>query len=98
MCETVCVCIWCRLLYPGQMSPWIMSSYGPSFVHTEGYGHALGTSWGVGGPSQLQPRYSECNSDVVCPPKCRCEAGVVECSNLKLTKIPERIPQSTAEL
>lgn len=41
---------------------------------------------------------SECNSDVVCPPKCRCEAGVVECSNLKLTKIPERIPQSTAEL
>uniref|UniRef100_A0A8B9S595 Slit guidance ligand 1 n=1 Tax=Apteryx owenii TaxID=8824 RepID=A0A8B9S595_APTOW len=41
---------------------------------------------------------SECNSDVVCPPKCRCESGVVECSNLKLTKIPERIPQSTAEL
>lgn len=41
---------------------------------------------------------SECNSDVGCPPKCRCESGVVECSNLKLTKIPERIPQSTAEL
>ncbi|XP_059586234.1 slit homolog 1 protein [Alligator mississippiensis] len=41
---------------------------------------------------------SECNSDVVCPPKCRCDAGVVECSNLKLTKIPDRIPQSTAEL
>uniref|UniRef100_A0A8D0H6Q3 Slit homolog 1 protein n=1 Tax=Sphenodon punctatus TaxID=8508 RepID=A0A8D0H6Q3_SPHPU len=41
---------------------------------------------------------SECNSDVVCPPKCRCEAGVVECSNLRLTKIPERIPQATAEL
>lgn len=41
---------------------------------------------------------SECNSDVVCPHKCRCEAGVVECSSLKLTKIPERIPQSTAEL
>uniref|UniRef100_A0A8C3QVE5 Slit homolog 1 protein n=1 Tax=Cyanoderma ruficeps TaxID=181631 RepID=A0A8C3QVE5_9PASS len=41
---------------------------------------------------------SECNSDVVCPPKCRCESGVVECSNLKLTKIPDRIPQSTAEL
>uniref|UniRef100_A0A8C3QV31 Slit homolog 1 protein n=1 Tax=Cyanoderma ruficeps TaxID=181631 RepID=A0A8C3QV31_9PASS len=40
---------------------------------------------------------SECNSDVVCPPKCRCESGVVECSNLKLTKIPDRIPQSTAE-
>lgn len=41
---------------------------------------------------------SECNSDVICPPKCRCESGVVECSNLKLTKIPDRIPQSTAEL
>ncbi|XP_006157460.1 slit homolog 1 protein [Tupaia chinensis] len=41
---------------------------------------------------------SECSSDVVCPHKCRCEASVVECSSLKLTKIPERIPQSTAEL
>uniref|UniRef100_A0A6I8RF58 Slit homolog 1 protein n=1 Tax=Xenopus tropicalis TaxID=8364 RepID=A0A6I8RF58_XENTR len=41
---------------------------------------------------------SECNSDVVCPPKCRCESNVVDCSNLKLTKIPDRIPQSTAEL
>lgn len=41
---------------------------------------------------------SECNSDVVCPHKCRCEAGVAECSSLRLTKIPERIPQSTAEL
>nr|XP_033797142.1 slit homolog 1 protein isoform X1 [Geotrypetes seraphini] len=41
---------------------------------------------------------SDCNNDVVCPPKCRCESNVVECSNLKLTKIPDRIPQSTAEL
>uniref|UniRef100_A0A8C0HK64 Slit guidance ligand 1 n=1 Tax=Chelonoidis abingdonii TaxID=106734 RepID=A0A8C0HK64_CHEAB len=41
---------------------------------------------------------SECSSDVGCPPKCRCEASVVECSNLKLTKLPERIPQATAEL
>lgn len=41
---------------------------------------------------------SECNSDVVCPHKCRCEASVVECSSLKLSKIPERIPQATAEL
>ncbi|KAB0405822.1 hypothetical protein E2I00_013743, partial [Balaenoptera physalus] len=41
---------------------------------------------------------SECNSDVVCPHKCRCEASMVECSSLKLTKIPERIPQATAEL
>ncbi|XP_075790597.1 LOW QUALITY PROTEIN: slit homolog 1 protein [Pelodiscus sinensis] len=41
---------------------------------------------------------SECTSDVSCPPKCRCEAGVVECASLKLTKLPERIPQNTAEL
>lgn len=39
-----------------------------------------------------------CNSDPVCPPKCRCEANVVDCSNLKLTKIPEHIPSSTNEL
>ncbi|XP_043912180.1 slit homolog 1 protein isoform X2 [Protopterus annectens] len=41
---------------------------------------------------------SECNSDIVCPPKCRCESNVVDCSNLKLSKIPDRIPQSTSEL
>lgn len=41
---------------------------------------------------------SECNSDAICPHKCRCEASLAECSSLKLTKIPERIPQSTAEL
>lgn len=41
---------------------------------------------------------SECSSDVACPHKCRCEASMVECSSLKLSKIPERIPQSTAEL
>uniref|UniRef100_A0A673AQ07 Slit homolog 1a (Drosophila) n=1 Tax=Sphaeramia orbicularis TaxID=375764 RepID=A0A673AQ07_9TELE len=39
-----------------------------------------------------------CNSDPVCPPKCRCESNVVDCSNLKLTKIPEHIPASTTEL
>uniref|UniRef100_A0A8C9VXW5 Slit homolog 1 protein n=1 Tax=Scleropages formosus TaxID=113540 RepID=A0A8C9VXW5_SCLFO len=41
---------------------------------------------------------TDCGSDPVCPPKCRCEAGVVDCSNLRLTKIPEHIPASTAEL
>ncbi|KAG9346148.1 hypothetical protein JZ751_007966 [Albula glossodonta] len=41
---------------------------------------------------------NECSSDPVCPPKCRCEANVVDCSNLRLTKIPEHIPSSTAEL
>lgn len=39
-----------------------------------------------------------CNSDPVCPPKCRCESNVVDCSNLKLTKVPEHIPSSTNEL
>lgn len=39
-----------------------------------------------------------CNTDPVCPPKCRCESNVVDCSNLKLAKIPEHIPASTAEL
>uniref|UniRef100_A0A665VHV4 Slit homolog 1 protein n=1 Tax=Echeneis naucrates TaxID=173247 RepID=A0A665VHV4_ECHNA len=38
-----------------------------------------------------------CNSDPVCPPKCRCESNVVDCSNLKLTKIPEHIPASTTD-
>ncbi|XP_051778405.1 slit homolog 1a isoform X1 [Erpetoichthys calabaricus] len=41
---------------------------------------------------------NECNSDTVCPPKCRCESNVVDCSNLRLTKVPEHIPQSTVEL
>uniref|UniRef100_A0A8C7SWA8 Slit homolog 1 protein n=1 Tax=Oncorhynchus mykiss TaxID=8022 RepID=A0A8C7SWA8_ONCMY len=41
---------------------------------------------------------NECNSDPVCPPKCRCESNVVDCSNLRLNKIPEHIPSSTTEL
>uniref|UniRef100_A0AAY4CDW9 Slit homolog 1 protein n=1 Tax=Denticeps clupeoides TaxID=299321 RepID=A0AAY4CDW9_9TELE len=41
---------------------------------------------------------NECNNDPVCPAKCRCESNVVDCSNLRLTKIPEHIPASTVEL
>uniref|UniRef100_A0A8K9X7Y4 Slit homolog 1a (Drosophila) n=1 Tax=Oncorhynchus mykiss TaxID=8022 RepID=A0A8K9X7Y4_ONCMY len=41
---------------------------------------------------------NECNSDPVCPPKCRCESNVVDCSNLRIKKIPEHIPISTTEL
>ncbi|KAK2082050.1 Slit 1 protein [Saguinus oedipus] len=41
---------------------------------------------------------SKCNIYVVCPHKCGCEASMVACSSLKLTKIPQRIPQSMAEL
>uniref|UniRef100_A0AAY4A5W8 Slit homolog 1 protein n=1 Tax=Denticeps clupeoides TaxID=299321 RepID=A0AAY4A5W8_9TELE len=40
----------------------------------------------------------DCNSKPVCPAKCRCEAGVVDCSNLRLTKFPEHLPTSTTEL
>ncbi|XP_030638748.1 slit homolog 1b [Chanos chanos] len=40
----------------------------------------------------------DCNSKPVCPPKCRCEAGVVDCSNLRLTQFPEHLPSSTTEL
>uniref|UniRef100_A0A4W6EH69 Slit homolog 1b (Drosophila) n=1 Tax=Lates calcarifer TaxID=8187 RepID=A0A4W6EH69_LATCA len=40
----------------------------------------------------------ECNSKPVCPAKCRCEANVVDCSNLRLTKFPEHLPSSTEEL
>uniref|UniRef100_A0A8P4KD03 Slit homolog 1 protein n=1 Tax=Dicentrarchus labrax TaxID=13489 RepID=A0A8P4KD03_DICLA len=39
----------------------------------------------------------ECNSKPVCPAKCRCEANVVDCSNLRLTKFPEHLPSSTEE-
>uniref|UniRef100_A0A665UIY0 Slit homolog 1b (Drosophila) n=1 Tax=Echeneis naucrates TaxID=173247 RepID=A0A665UIY0_ECHNA len=40
----------------------------------------------------------ECNSKPVCPAKCRCEANMVDCSNLRLTKFPEHLPSSTEEL
>uniref|UniRef100_UPI001EAEF203 slit homolog 1 protein-like n=1 Tax=Oncorhynchus gorbuscha TaxID=8017 RepID=UPI001EAEF203 len=41
---------------------------------------------------------NECNSKPVCPAKCRCEANVVDCSNLRLTKFPQHLPASTTEL
>uniref|UniRef100_A0A8C1V8I2 Slit homolog 1 protein n=1 Tax=Cyprinus carpio TaxID=7962 RepID=A0A8C1V8I2_CYPCA len=41
---------------------------------------------------------SDCNNDPVCPAKCRCESNVVDCSNLRLNRIPEHIPASTTEL
>uniref|UniRef100_A0A3B3U8F7 Slit homolog 1 protein n=1 Tax=Poecilia latipinna TaxID=48699 RepID=A0A3B3U8F7_9TELE len=40
----------------------------------------------------------DCNSKPVCPAKCRCEANVVDCSNLRLTKFPEHLLPSTEEL
>uniref|UniRef100_A0A8C7KRV8 Slit homolog 2 (Drosophila) n=1 Tax=Oncorhynchus kisutch TaxID=8019 RepID=A0A8C7KRV8_ONCKI len=40
----------------------------------------------------------DCFADLACPEKCRCEGTTVDCSNQKLTKIPEHIPQYTQEL
>ncbi|XP_014860989.1 PREDICTED: slit homolog 3 protein isoform X1 [Poecilia mexicana] len=40
----------------------------------------------------------ECFQDLVCPEKCRCEGTVVDCSNLKLTRIPPHIPEHTTDL
>ncbi|KAK6285195.1 hypothetical protein J4Q44_G00389790, partial [Coregonus suidteri] len=40
----------------------------------------------------------DCFADLACPEKCRCEGTTVDCSNQKLTKIPDHIPQYTQEL
>uniref|UniRef100_A0A8C5REK9 Slit guidance ligand 2 n=1 Tax=Laticauda laticaudata TaxID=8630 RepID=A0A8C5REK9_LATLA len=40
----------------------------------------------------------DCFADLACPEKCRCEGTTVDCSNQKLSKIPEHLPQYTAEL
>uniref|UniRef100_A0A8C3AZA6 Slit homolog 2 (Drosophila) n=1 Tax=Cyclopterus lumpus TaxID=8103 RepID=A0A8C3AZA6_CYCLU len=39
----------------------------------------------------------DCFADLACPEKCRCEGTTVDCSNQKLTKIPDHVPQYTAE-
>ncbi|CAB1431029.1 unnamed protein product, partial [Pleuronectes platessa] len=40
----------------------------------------------------------DCFQDLVCPEKCRCEGTVVDCSNLKLTRLPPHIPEHTTDL
>uniref|UniRef100_A0A673MWE1 Slit homolog 1 protein n=1 Tax=Sinocyclocheilus rhinocerous TaxID=307959 RepID=A0A673MWE1_9TELE len=40
----------------------------------------------------------DCFADLACPEKCRCEGTTVDCSGHKLTKIPDHIPQYTAEI
>uniref|UniRef100_A0A4W3I7B8 Slit homolog 2 (Drosophila) n=1 Tax=Callorhinchus milii TaxID=7868 RepID=A0A4W3I7B8_CALMI len=40
----------------------------------------------------------DCFMDLACPEKCRCEGTTVDCSNQRLTKFPDHIPQYTAEL
>uniref|UniRef100_A0A8C3NKF6 Slit guidance ligand 2 n=1 Tax=Geospiza parvula TaxID=87175 RepID=A0A8C3NKF6_GEOPR len=39
----------------------------------------------------------DCFADLACPEKCRCEGTTVDCSNQKLNKIPDHIPQYTGE-
>ncbi|XP_039191823.1 slit homolog 2 protein isoform X5 [Crotalus tigris] len=39
-----------------------------------------------------------CFADLACPEKCRCEGTTVDCSSQKLSRIPEHLPQYTAEL
>uniref|UniRef100_A0A4W3I7E6 Slit homolog 1 protein n=1 Tax=Callorhinchus milii TaxID=7868 RepID=A0A4W3I7E6_CALMI len=39
----------------------------------------------------------DCFMDLACPEKCRCEGTTVDCSNQRLTKFPDHIPQYTAE-
>uniref|UniRef100_A0A8D3AFN6 Slit homolog 3 (Drosophila) n=1 Tax=Scophthalmus maximus TaxID=52904 RepID=A0A8D3AFN6_SCOMX len=40
----------------------------------------------------------DCFQDLVCPEKCRCEGTVVDCSNLKLVRVPPHIPEHTTDL
>ncbi|KAJ8282146.1 hypothetical protein COCON_G00046650 [Conger conger] len=40
----------------------------------------------------------ECFQDLVCPERCRCEGTVVDCSNLKLNRIPAHLPEHTTDL
>ncbi|XP_037636755.1 slit homolog 3 protein [Sebastes umbrosus] len=40
----------------------------------------------------------DCFQDLVCPEKCRCEGTVVDCSNLKLTRVPPHVPEHTTDL
>lgn len=60
MCVSVCVCIRGLLVYPGQMSLRIMSSCGPSFVHTKGYGAHLGPVGVWEDPASCSPQTLPC--------------------------------------
>ncbi|KAJ3587211.1 hypothetical protein NHX12_010809 [Muraenolepis orangiensis] len=53
----------------------------------------------VKGQEDYRSRLSgECFQDLVCPERCRCEGTVVDCSNLKLTNVPQHIPEHTTDL
>ncbi|PWA18705.1 hypothetical protein CCH79_00005511 [Gambusia affinis] len=56
-------------------------------------------TWLFRGQEDYRNRLSgECFQDLVCPERCRCEGTVVDCSNLKLTRIPPHIPEHTTDL
>ncbi|KAM9061341.1 slit homolog 2 protein-like [Sarcophilus harrisii] len=40
----------------------------------------------------------DCFMDLVCPEKCRCEGTIVDCSNQKLVRIPNHIPEYVTDL
>ena len=40
----------------------------------------------------------DCFADLDCHEKCRCEGTTVDCSNQKLNKFPDHLPQYTADL
>ncbi|TMS23078.1 Slit-like protein 1 protein [Larimichthys crocea] len=71
----------------------------PSFIfkNVKVYSCQVYTRPPPGGTEDRRLSY-ECNSKPVCPAKCRCEANVVDCSNLRLTKFPEHLPSSIEEL
>jgi hypothetical protein len=42
---------------------------------------------------------SECGAvDMVCPPPCKCNDGIVDCREKMLTKIPNFLPEDITEL
>ncbi|KAL3973354.1 abnormal spindle-like microcephaly-associated protein [Sarotherodon galilaeus] len=67
--------------------------------HLKGTDHLLKKEKKTFSQEDYRSRLSgECFQDLVCPEKCRCEGTVVDCSNLKLTRIPPHIPEHTTDL
>ncbi|XP_028907039.1 slit homolog 3 protein [Ornithorhynchus anatinus] len=51
------------------------------------------------GTEDYRSKFSgECFMDLVCPDKCRCEGTIVDCSNQKLVRIPNHLPEYVTDL
>ncbi|XP_069510402.1 slit homolog 3 protein [Ambystoma mexicanum] len=51
------------------------------------------------GSEDYRSKFSgDCFMDLVCPEKCRCEGTIIDCSNQKLTRIPNHLPEYTTDL